>query len=109
MTRGNLVDFYRDELGVREKFKYPPFKLLIKITRQGKEEDVTRDMQKLHAELKEWKPLIFPAFASTPDDEERMHALIRLEPDGWPDEKLATFLGNLSPQYAVNVDPEDIL
>lgn len=109
IARGNLVDFYRDELIVRDKFNYPPFKVLVKITREGKEAEVTRDMQSLHTELKEWKPLVFPAFGTAPEGQERMHALLKIDPVQWPNERLSAFLGGLPPNYAVNVDPEDIL
>lgn len=109
MLRGNLLDFYRDELTIREKFHYPPFRILIKITREGAEAEVVRDMQKLHEDLKEWKPLIFPGFTSMPEGEEKMHALLRLEPGKWPSASLGDYLNDLPAAYTVNVDPEDIL
>lgn len=109
ILRGNLVDFYRDEMIIREKFHYPPFRILIKITREGKEEEVVSDMQKLHADLKEWKPLIFPGFSSMPEGEERMHALLKLETGKWPNQGLIEYLENLPVHYLVNIDPEDIL
>ena len=47
ITSGNLADFYRDELAEREHFNYPPFSILIKITREGAGDIVQKDIEKL--------------------------------------------------------------
>lgn len=109
ILQGNLIDFYRDELTVRRKFKYPPFTLLIKITCEGPEKVVVADMQQLALLLADWKPLMFPAFSAPPEGNERLHALIRLEPKEWPNENLLSVLTSLPPRYSVTIDPEDIL
>lgn len=109
ITRGNLVDFYRDELNLRRKFAYPPFKILVKITREGPAEAVSCDMDALALELVEWKPAVFPGFGGVPDGHERLHILLRLEPKQWPHESLARRLSGLPPAFVVTIDPEDIV
>ena len=36
VLRGNISGFYKEEIESRKIFQYPPFKLLIKITKEGK-------------------------------------------------------------------------
>lgn len=108
IVRGNLADFYRDELHDRERYDYPPYKLLIKVTREGKEADVIRDMEFLERELSGWRPALYPSFAAAPGTQ-KIHALIRVEPALWPHKELSQLLRSLPPQFVVSIDPEDIL
>ena len=45
--KGNIIDFYRKEIKEREQFAYPPFTTLVKITYQGKHDEVLEEMKKL--------------------------------------------------------------
>lgn len=105
---GTLVDFYREEMSLRTKLKYPPITTLIKITREGKEDEVERDMKTLHGLLREWEPLVFPSFTHT-DRGIRLHALIKIERAEWPHKKLSSILTSLSPNYVIHIDPDDII
>lgn len=109
ITRGTLADFYREEIADRKRFGYPPFRLLIKITREGKKEEVKKEMDWLASELNIYEPLIFPAFTSLVRGEYVMHALLKLEPEKWPEPKLLALLKNLPPSFIIKVDPDSIL
>lgn len=113
ILKGNLLDFYREELAERERFNYPPFCRLIKISREGTKSEVLADMEELAEKLAEYEPLIFPAFVPTVKGKYRLHALLKLKLADWPvknpkAELLAT-LKSLPPSYEIEVDPEDIL
>lgn len=113
VTKGNLLDFYREELAEREQFNYPPFCRLIKISHEGTKTDVLSDMEELEKTLAEYNPIIFPAFIPTVKGKYRLHALLRLKLEDWKIERvkpeLLNILKSLPPSYEVGVDPEDIL
>lgn len=104
-ANGNLAEFYRQEIILREEFKYPPFKLLIKISRQGPREEVLEDLRRLENELDDYRPDIFEAFVSRAKNHYMAHALIKLKPGIWPEQKLLDKLRSLSPVFRVEVDP----
>ena len=63
VLRGNISGFYKEEIESRKLFQYPPFKLLIKITKEGKNESqLNKEMEALQKILDEWKPTSYPAF-----------------------------------------------
>ncbi|TSC60915.1 MAG: Uncharacterized protein G01um1014107_201, partial [Parcubacteria group bacterium Gr01-1014_107] len=106
---GNLIDFYRQEIELREALNYPPFSALIKITLQGEKGSVEKEMEKLVAFLKEYNPIVYPAFTAQVKGKYIMHALIKHSPDNWPDTALANKLLSLSPKFMIKVDPDTIL
>ncbi|MBX4198245.1 hypothetical protein KW782_02820, partial [Candidatus Parcubacteria bacterium] len=107
--KGNLMDFYREEIDSRKKLGYPPFSTLIKITSRGPRYDVEKDMEFIKSELKEYRPLVFPAFIETINKKTIMHALIKLDPKAWPKRSLLEKLRALPPNISVNIDPESLL
>ncbi|OHA95363.1 MAG: hypothetical protein A3C63_01145, partial [Candidatus Zambryskibacteria bacterium RIFCSPHIGHO2_02_FULL_39_82] len=50
--RGNLIDFYRDEIEDRKKIGYPPFTTYIKITLEGEKTAVKKQMDDISSILK---------------------------------------------------------
>lgn len=108
-VKGNIIDFYREEIEAREKFSFPPFSLFIKISYSGKKDDVLEAMDNLKKELFGWQIDVFPAFIATIRNQYMMHALVKLPRKDWPQQKLLEKLRGLSPAYAINVDPESIL
>lgn len=107
--KGNLIDFYRDEIGSRERFGYPPFTTLIKITYEGKREAVMEAMKQLKEHLKPWKVAIFPAFIETSDRTYILHGLIKLAKTDWIERDLLRKLRSLPPTYSIKIDPENLL
>ena len=58
-----MMDFYREEIAERKIFGYPPFSTLIKITREGGEVSVRKDVEMLAITLAEYAPEVYEAFA----------------------------------------------
>jgi primosomal protein N' (replication factor Y) len=109
ITKGNLIDFYRDEISERKDLGYPPFKTFIKITREGNKETVVADMKKLTETFKDYEALAFPAFIQEIKNKYRMHLLIKLDRHTWIDRELLAILRSLPPLFSVNIDPENLL
>jgi len=107
--RGTILDFYREELALRKGLQYPPFSLLIKITREGTRATVGKDMLLLEELLGNWGVVTMEAFTPLVRGRYRMNGIIRLMPKNWPNETLLSLLRSLPPSYMVNVGPENLL
>ncbi|MCR4311098.1 MAG: hypothetical protein NUV54_00800 [Candidatus Taylorbacteria bacterium] len=107
--KGNLTDFYREELAERKAFNYPPFSVLIKISLAGTRVAVTKEMEKVSSHLAPYTVELFPAFTEERRGLFTMHGLIRLPKGSWPDEVLLDKLLALPPQFRVMVEPESLL
>ncbi len=107
--RGNIADFYKSEIAEREQFAYPPFVTLVKITYQGRREEVLLEMKNLKAFLAPYMVQIFPAFIETVRGKYVMHALIKADKKTWPDETLVKKLQSLPPHFVVKIDPDNLL
>jgi primosomal protein N' len=108
-TKGNLMDFYREEIEERKKLNYPPFSTLIKITIKGPKARIAEDMQQVEKNLQDYEPVIFPAFIDTINNKSILHALIKIKHTDWISKPLLEKLLSLPPYIAVNVDPESLL
>ena len=107
--KGNLSDFHRSTLQERKRFAYPPFSRLIKITIEGKKDDIATSMAAIQ-KLAEPRELdIFPAFTSTVRNNSVIHGLIKVEPGQWPDVELVAKLRSLPPNVSVKINPESLL
>ncbi len=109
VTKGNLLDFYRNEIQQRKKFGYPPFSILIKITYQGRKQTATKEMDKLSEILKKYEPSIYPSFTPGAKGGYSINALIKLSLEKWVDDELLGILRSLPPSFTVKVDPRDLL
>ncbi len=109
-SRGQLAEFHRAEAEVRKILLYPPFSVLIKISRSGKQNAVLDDIEALSTELREWSPAIYASpKTSGMHGSTTMHILLRLAPERWPHERLIHILKELSPRFLVDIDPLNIL
>lgn len=108
-TNGDTNGFYRNELAIRERLRYPPFVTLIKISAEGTPASVRKNMEQLSSLFLSYAPQIFPGFTALAHGKILMHALIRIPAAHWPDIKLLEMLRSLPQNYSVNVDPESLL
>jgi primosomal protein N' (replication factor Y) len=106
---GNIFDFYRAEIKDREQFGYPPFKLLIKITLKGRENEVLKEMAGLEGQFSAFQPVVFPAFLEKARGKFVSHALIKLGREQWPNQALVEKLLSLPSRFSVDVEPESVL
>lgn len=109
LMRGNLLDFYREEISERKTFGYPPFQTLIKIVWSGKKADAQAEMEKLSKLLSGYEYMSYPAFIQEVKGLYRMNTLIKLDRDTWVDKNLLEILRSIPPYFAIRIDPEDIL
>ena len=107
--KGNMSDFYRGAIAEREKFKYPPFTTLIKITLEGKKDKIVKEMEEAQNILDPYEVEVFPAFTHTVRGNFVLHGLLRLPREKWPDKDILEKLRSLSPAVIVKVDPETLL
>ena len=104
---GNLIDFYRTEIDLREMLGYPPFTILIKITRRGHKQRVEKDIRALERELQDEQIV---SYVGTPHKGRYVkHALLRVPREQWVDEDIRAFLRALPPQFIVSINPREIL
>ncbi|MCX6712327.1 MAG: hypothetical protein NT041_01395, partial [Candidatus Vogelbacteria bacterium] len=106
---GNLLDFYRDEIAERRELGYPPFKVLIKISREGQKEEIKKDMSQLEKALAFWQPISYPSLGKNIKGLPILNILLKLPTASWPDKKLLSILKSLPPTFIIRVDPESVL
>lgn len=105
---GQVEQFYKDELALRETLSYPPFSKLIHLTIAGK----PAALKPLENEIKEWlkdyQPKFYSAPHSTPKETVR-YGLIRVTEANWPNDELIKKLRSLPPMVRVEVNPARIV
>ncbi len=107
--KGNMSDFYRSVIDERRKFNYPPFSTLIKLTLEGRKDEIVRQMEEAQTFLEPHEVDVFPAFTHTVKGNYVLHGLMRLENERWVDASLVEKLRSLSPSVTIKVDPETLL
>jgi len=107
--KGNLIDFFRDEIAERKQFGYPPFSVFIKFTVAGSKRAVLKEINKLEKILETFKPLSYPAFSPFGKARYAQNLLIKLPSEDWPDKNLLEIIRSLPPQITVKVEPENLL
>ena len=106
--KGNLIDFYKEEISEREQFLYPPFKTIVKLTLEGSKNRITEMLSTFKQEFALYEPDVFPAFLSMKQGQVAMNALIKTDPQK-PDSVLREKLLSLSPEWSISVNPESLL
>jgi len=107
--KGNLSDFYRSVIAERKRFDYPPFSLLVKITLEGRKEDIARQMGELQAHLAPHEIDVFPAYTATSRGKSQIHGLMKIERRHWPEPELVGKLRSMPPEVSVKINPESLL
>ncbi len=108
-SSGNLADFYREEIKVRESLNHPPFSIPIKITLTGDKKTVLAGMESLQKMMDPFETDIFPAFIPGTQGKYSMHGLIKIKRDEWVNQELLHKLKNLPFGYIINIDPDSLL
>lgn len=117
--QGKLSQFIENELTLRKTFHYPPYGTILKITVRGGKNFISEEIEYLKSFFKECV-LVIPKTMSLDtsanarknkikDAVYRMHAIIKLPEDTWPDELIITKLRTLPPHFTVEINPEHLL
>lgn len=107
--KGNLIDFYRDQIDERKRFDYPPFSMMIKITLEGEKDQIVKEMDEIQTTLEPYVVEVFPAFTQTVRGKFVLHGLIKIDRTTWVDKELLARLKLLSPHVSVKIDPDSLL
>lgn len=107
--KGNISDFYRMTIDERRILDYPPFSILIKITIEGKKDQIANTMADIAKFLEPHNVDIFPAFTSTVRGKSVIHGLIKIASHAWPDHDLISKLRTLPPEVTIKINPESLL
>ena len=108
-VKGNLVDFYRDEIDDREKLHFPPFTTLIKISIIGNRNEVLGLVQDIQRMIEPFEIDIFPAFIPQSKGKFGVNGIIKIVSSKWPEKDLYEKLKNLPMDVLVNVDPDSLI
>ncbi len=107
--RGNLIDFYRDEIEDRRAYDYPPFATYAKITLEGDKIQIKKQMEEIGNFLKPYQLLIFDAWNPKRMGKYTLHGIIKMERDSWVNEELLQKLRTLPQTASVRIDPLTLL
>ncbi|MCX6702133.1 MAG: hypothetical protein NTX96_03000 [Candidatus Zambryskibacteria bacterium] len=107
--RGNLIDFYRDEIEERKSIGYPPFTTYIKITIEGERDAIKKIMSETIEFMKPYDVSMFDAFNPGSKSKYTIHGLISLPKGKWVDRVLLDKLRSLPQQFMIRIDPITLL
>jgi len=108
-VKGNLLDFYKDEILLRRSFSYPPFFTLIKVSFDGKKPSLIKEIERMHQLLEGYDFTVFPALVRNQHGSHSANLLIKVPSSTWPDPLLLSKLLSLPPSFTIKVDPDTIL
>ncbi|OHA79527.1 MAG: hypothetical protein A2747_03745 [Candidatus Yonathbacteria bacterium RIFCSPHIGHO2_01_FULL_44_41] len=106
---GKLFQFAENELATRKAFSYPPYGTIIKITLRGKRAEVLSEMERLKVFLVNYAPIVLGTMAREPKNIFRMHMILKLAKNNWPNSDLLAKLRALPMQFTVEVNPNNLI
>ncbi len=109
MLRGNMLDFYRQDIKERERFHYPPYSVIIKISLEGKRDAIAQEMARIQELVRPVSLDVFPSFVRGNRGASVLHGIMKIPRADWPDVELLNKLRSLNPGVVVKVDPETLL
>lgn len=104
---GNLLDFYRDEIGERQKLGWPPFSILIKLAVEGQPAVAAKIIQAAAETLLDYESTALTLPGAKPRTTREV-LIIQRPAEDWPNPKLAQILIGLPPAISVDVEPENL-
>lgn len=106
---GDILQFTKNELATRKMFSYPPYGTIIKITLRGKRDEIALEMERLKIFLEKYAPIVPGTMAREPKNIFRMHMIIKLAKDNWPNHDLLSKLRSLPMQFTIEINPDHLL
>jgi len=108
-VKGNLVDFYKDEINDREKLNFPPFATFIKISISGTKNEVMERVENIQKTIAPYEIDVFPAFIPQLKGKYGVNGIIKIADNKWPDKDLYDRLKMLPQEVLINVDPDSLI
>lgn len=106
---GNTMDFYRDEIELRNTLRYPPFTIIIKIHTLCTPTRIKTETAWLEEQFAKHKLRVYLPNVQVSRGKYALHGILRVPHEKWPDAELVKQLRELPPHYAVSVDPASLL
>ena len=104
---GQTSLLYREELAERERFSYPPFSTIVKVTLSGKGESFARNLRGVAGALAPYAPILLDARPKR-KGEKRMHVILKTKEMRLTPVLLQT-LRNLPSHMQVRINPHRIV
>lgn len=106
---GNPSDFYRNEIGERERYDYPPFSVFVGLVWRGTKLAVEKNAELITTIFKD-TDLVGPLPPRAESATSWIgRAVIRVARNDWPQKELIQRLHDLSPEIDVTIDPDEIV
>jgi len=106
---GDVNSFFQRELEMRKQLDYPPYTTLIRISVSDFETSARSRIRDIANQITHYPTNIYPAFSNKGGTHFRMHLLIILPKNKWPDTKLSSLLQSRNTDVTVNVIPNKII
>ncbi len=106
---GDLEGFANDEIKARHDFGYPPFMTIIKLSVEGKKDQVKIEANTIREKLKDYSPTIFPAFIKSRNGNSALNILIKVVRNKWPNKDLLDILLSFPPNVKIDTSPTSLL
>jgi primosomal protein N' (replication factor Y) len=101
----NWQNFHNKELERRKKFSYPPFKILVKISKETTGKVIPDNMQKLLDMVSEHSPVVFFSEPSRTRSSYVAHILLKVSPEDWMGGELNRLLFPLTQTFKIEINP----
>ena len=109
LVAGNPLDFYREEIKERTKYRYPPISIFIGLSIIGTRAAVDAFSETVKEQFKDLDVVGPLPATQVSKNEWGARAVIRLARDEWPNEELAERLKALPPEIDIEIDPDEIV
>jgi primosomal protein N' len=106
---GDLEGFTNDEIKARKDFGYAPYVNVIKLSIQGKKDQVKTEAQRIVSELKQYNPVVFPAFIKADKGNTSLNIILKLTKAEWPNKELLDTLLSFPPNIKIDTTPTSLL
>jgi primosomal protein N' len=107
--KGNLTDFFKDEVEDRKILNYPPFSTLIKISISGTKKETMEIVENIQKLIEPNEIDIFPAFIPQERGKFSVNGIIKKKTNEWPNKSLVDRLKTLPPNISINIDPDSLI
>lgn len=104
---GSIVEFMRHELDLRQQLKYPPYTVMIRLTKHGSKRAIVESYKKIMPKLEAYNPRIFHQFERLRGNTFALHCLLRIPCTQWPHDELILLLKTVQPEFIVRINPHE--
>lgn len=106
---GDLEGFVTEEIDARKVFGYAPFKHIIKLSIEGKKNQIRDEAEKIIRQLKQYNPTVFPAFIKSRNKNIILNIILKLDKNEWPKPELLETLLAFPPNVRIDASPASLL